>query len=323
MIEPDTKFNKVYSFIGNTMTIVSGFLAFVSWIISEIAKYINFFPKNINNFAYSFLNLWTILFIIGIVLIFVRLIYVAIKSRTESNDMQRKVTKFLHQNLIHKVRNDIVELEILTPVLIKYVNDGNNDALLEFYDKELLVLKSKLKGYVDCLASYLTKYRSNEISVCIKVFKNRDRNRTKFLEEEIITFARSSNTEKERNNSNITTIGANTDFANLCRGQIVFFASSNLNKIEKSGQYINDSVNWKNSKYISTLVIPIRYYNNAVTNNNNNIKSDVIGFLCIDSKEEIIEWESSNSFELQLLASFADILYVYIKEFYNCFEKYI
>lgn len=99
------------------------------------------------------------------------------------------------------------------------------------------------------------------------------------------------------------------------------FGSSNLHKIKESGQYINDSVNWKNDKYTSTLVTPIRYYNNNSNNNDTNIKSDIIGFLCIDSEDEIKEWENEDSFELQLLATFSDILYVYIKEFYRCFEN--
>lgn len=114
----------------------------------------------------------------------------------------------------------------------------------------------------------------------------------------------------------------NTDFTNLCKGQIVFFGSSDLHKITDSGQYINDSRNWEENKYTSTLVTPIRYYNNDIYNSRTrNIKPDIIGFLCIDSKDEIKEWEYSDSFELQLLAAFSDVLYVYIKEFYKCFEN--
>lgn len=321
IIEPNTKFNKLYTFIGNLITIISGCVAFVSWLIHKITKNIKKFPQSVNYFLHILLNLCIVLFIIGLTLLIIRVIYIAITSRINAHDIQRKVTKFLHQNLIHKVRNDIVELELLTPTLVQYSKDKNGHALLEFYDKELSVLRNKLKDYIDCLEKYLTEYRGNEISVCIKIFEKRDRNRTKFLDEKIITLTRSSNTEKERNNNYETTIGSNTDFTNLCKGQIVFFASSNLNKIEQSGQYINNSTNYKNGQYKSTLVTPIRYYNNAVNNNKNNITSDVIGFLCIDSKEEIVEWESSDSFELQLLAAFSDILYVYIKEFYNCFEK--
>lgn len=176
---------------------------------------------------------------------------------------------------------------------------------------------------VDALATYLSKYRNSTISVCVKIFKKRDRNRNDFLSEEIVSLARSSNTEAERVNDEKTIIGQNTDFANLCKGQIIFFASSNLYKNKESGQYINDSKNWKEKKYKSTLVTPIQYHNNNDSNNehNRNIKSDVIGFLCIDSQEEIKEWENSDSFELQFMAMFSDILYVYIKEFYKCFEN--
>ena len=148
--------------------------------------------------------------------------------------------------------------------------------------------------------------------------KQRNRKRSEFLSEEIISLVRSSNTKEERESVTPTIIGQNTDFINLCRGQIIFFGSGNLLKLSESGQYINDSDNWDNGKtYLSTLVTPIRYYNN---DERNNIKTDVIGFLCIDCKEEIYEWEKADSFELQILGAFSDILYVYIKEFYSCFE---
>lgn len=178
-----------------------------------------------------------------------------------------------------------------------------------------------MKEYIDSLSEYLSDYRGTTVSICIKVFKKRDRNRSEFQTEEIITLSRSSNTEHERCNSNNTYVGQNTDFTNLCNGQIIFFASSNLHKIEESGQYINDSPNWESSKYTSTLVTPIRYNNNSKNKGNNYIKPDIIGFLCIDSMDEIQEWENSDSFELQIMAAFSDILYIYLKEFYNCFEN--
>lgn len=317
--EPDTKFNKIYMFIGNSVTVVTGIIGFISWVITKITENIPNTPSwflLILNYLFHFC---VVAFIIAFVFLIIKIVYVGVKSKSESLYIQRKTTEFIHRQLIHKIRNNIVELEPLSIKLQKLAKDNNIDAIAECYNSELKNLASNLKEYVDALARYLTDYRGITISICIKAFKKRERNRSDFLTEEIITLVRSSNTEKERINNKKTYIGQNTDFTNLCKGQIVFFASSNLNKIKASGQYINDSENWKSNKYISTLVTPIRY-NNSNTGNNY-IKSDIIGFLCIDSTEEIPEWENSDSFELQILAAFSDILYVYLKEFYNCFEN--
>lgn len=314
--EPDTKFNKIFMFIGNTITIFTGCVGGISWIIKIINDNIFVLSNSFSSIIEHILHFCVLIFTIGIIFIMIRIIYVGIKSKSEAFFIQKKTTKFLHTQLIHKIRNNIVELEPLSLKMQKYVKSNNYEAISECYKKELLTLSKNLKIYIDSLSKYLTKYRGSLISVCIKVFKKRDRNRLEFQSEEIITLARSSNTENERNNNKHTYVGQNTDFTNLCNGQMVFFASSNLQKIEESGQYINDSPNWNNKKYTSTLVTPIRYNNNG----NNYIKSDIIGFLCIDSKDEIQEWENSDSFELQILAAFSDILYVYIKEFYNCFE---
>lgn len=320
--EPDTKFNKIFMFIGNTITIVTGVLSCFSWFIREIIKRITDLPPIVVTIMTFILHFLIVSFIIGIICLLIRVIYTALKYKAEALYIQRKLTEFLHHQLIHKVRNNIVELEPLYDKLKKFSKDNNIDAISECYKSGLKTLKNNLKDYIDELAEYLTRYRGTTISICIKIFKKRDRNRNEFQAEEIVSIVRSSNTEAIRNNDSKTFVGQNTDFTNLCKGQMVFFGSSNLHKIKESGQYINDSKNWEDNKYTSTLVTPIRYHNNNSTHDSyKNIKPDIIGFLCIDSEDEIKEWEYSDSFELQILAAFSDVLYVYIKEFYKCFEN--
>lgn len=322
MTDPNTKFNKTYMFIGNGITIITGLGAFVFWIIKKVSEITNKVPINIVYILSCVFNFCVIGFIIALIYLFIRIIYAAIRIKSKALYIQRKLSEFLHINLIHSIRNNIVELEPVLEKLEKYKKSNNTDAMDECYNSEVKILQDNLKIYVNALASYLSEYRNSIISVCVKTFKKRDRNRNDFLSEEIVALARSSNTEEDRANIENTFIGENTDFSNLCKGQIIFFASSNLHKNKESGQYINDSKNWRENKYTSTLVTPIQYHNNNSNNEHNkNIKSDVIGFLCIDSQDEIKEWESSDSFELQFMAMFSDKLYVYIKEFYKCFEK--
>lgn len=322
IFDPNTKFNKVYMFLGNTFTVVSGIFALISWIISLITNMLSNSHPVIYTIATYVLHFCVVTFILGLVCLLSRIIYTCFKTKSEAFYLQRKLTEFIHKNLIHIVRNNIVELEVISAKSQKFLKENNTEAISELYNSGLKTLKKNLKTYVDNLSLYLSKYRSTTISVCIKVFKNRDRNRNEFQSEEIIVLARSTNTESERNSNKKNFIGQNTDFTNLCKGQIVFFGSSNLKKLNGSGQYINDSENWETDKYTSTLVTPIRYYNNNFdSEHNKNVRPDTIGFLCIDSKDEIKEWENSDSFELQLMATFSDILYIYIKEFYACFEK--
>lgn len=319
--DPNTKFNKIYMFIGNTVTIITAILSIILWLVKKVTQNLNSLPPIFSQVLSYILHFCIITFIIAIILLLSRLIYAAIKSKAEAFYIQRKLTEFFHRELIHQIRNNIVELESLSNKVNKFSSQENIEAISECYNNELEVLKQNVKSYIDSMSDYLGKYRNSTISVCIKIFKKRNRNRVEFQAEEIITLARSSNTEKDRSTNEKTFVGQNTDFTNLCDGKIIFFASSNLHKIKESGLYINDSVNWE-QKYTSTLVTPIRYHNNESQHiQNKNIKSDIIGFLCIDSQEEIKEWESPDSFELQFMAMFSDILYVYIKEFYRCFEN--
>ena len=85
------------------------------------------------------------------------------------------------------------------------VNSTQQLGVILFEKLKLPVYKKTKSGYstdVDVLEKYLTKYRNSTISICIKIFKKRDRNRDKFQSEEIFSIARSSNTESERKNNN-------------------------------------------------------------------------------------------------------------------------
>ncbi len=38
--EPTTKFNKIFMFLGNTITVVTGCICFISWIINLVSSHI-------------------------------------------------------------------------------------------------------------------------------------------------------------------------------------------------------------------------------------------------------------------------------------------
>lgn len=259
------------------------------------------------------------LLVIGFLIILLRIVTGAIKSRTYALHIQKRLAYKLHNELNHKLRNEIVKLDAVGHTVENYNHKNEKAAINELYHHELERMYQNLQDCVDSLSEYISEYRGDTISVCIKLFESRDKNRENFDDAVVITVARSSNTREERKKEDErSSIGRNTDFHNLCTGRIVFFGSSNLVKLSESGQYESDSENWNKvaPSYFSTIVTPIRYYNNE----NNTIKIDVIGFICIDSENEIKEWENPDSFELQMMATYSDMLYIYLNEFYSCFK---
>ena len=73
--------------------------------------------------------------------------------------------------------------------------------------------------------------------------------------------------------------------------------------MQRSGLYENDTDNFKNKEYQSTIVSAVRYNEKGnykeekETNLDIDIKNDVVGFVCIDSKKSLPNWTAENSLE--------------------------
>lgn len=224
----------------------------------------------------------------------------------------------IHNDFIHRIRNAICELYLLSEKIIKYKADGNCDAIQEVQLHAFDNLKNNLQEFVDSISDYLSKYNNDTISVCIKTI-NSGQNEVKDLDKKARTLVRSRNTDRERKRTNEDiTIGKNTDFIHLCDGTNIWFHGVDLKAKYESNEYMNEAEanDWQ-SKYNSTIVVPIRYYNA----NDETPTHDILGFLCIDSKNIIQEWDNINSFELQYLAIYADTIYTYIKLFRRIFDE--
>lgn len=258
-------------------------------------------------------------FVILLVLTLFKFIYNAIMAKVEGMNRMSELLYMIHVDFVHDIRSKIVETDVYLTERLRNA-EKTNETIDDIYNDELEKLKDNIQPYVDVLGKYLTSYRNKKISVCVKTFLNGKTNKSDYMNEELITIARSANTKKLRSSSHHSYVKNNTDFIDLCCGQSSFFGRANLRRLSDEGLYKNDTPKWW-KKYNSTLVTPIRYYNKDKKNKNVNIDIDVIGFLCIDCKDNVYEWEHSDSFEVQLLAIIADSLYTYIRVFYNCFEN--
>ena len=310
-------FNRYFNVIKNICLIISTIVGIISKIIdiSFVKSFLTSFFNIPDSILKIIIDKGNIAFVVVALLllwslcVFIRTAFVArIKNEKRCSDL----VKMIHENFIHSIRSHIVELDVLQDKI------GNCNSDNKLFEEELDRLKRNIQPYVDTLESYLSNYRNQKISVCVKTFLDRSQNKNDYLNEELITIARSKSTKKSRTFNNRSVVGKNSDFIDLCCGKSTFYGKSGLKELYDSGLYQNDSPNWWKN-YNSTLVAPIRYYGKDGVIGKMNINFDIIGFLCIDCKEDIKEWESINSFELQLLAVLADSLYVYIKKFNSCF----
>lgn len=312
--------NRYYNMAKNIGIIYTGLIGLFTKLLENKTFAENLKISNdiiLTNIYYN--NFWIVILGILILLSILKFLYNAINAKSNNIKQMLLLLKMIHVTFIHDIRSKIVETDMSISRKIEITQQQHGDIDL-LYNNEFEKLKENIQPYVDALGSYLSEYRNKKISVCVKTFLNGKTNKKDYLDEELITLARSYNTRNARNRTHHSIVRNNTDFIDLCCGQSSFFSRTNLKELYDAGLYKNDSPKWW-LQYNCTLVTPIRYYNKDGENENVKIDIDVIGFLCIDCKENIEEWKNNNSFELQLLAIIADSLYSYIRVFYNCFEK--
>lgn len=231
-------------------------------------------------------------------------------------DVQKFLYK-LHNDLIHIVRNEICDLYVDRDKRQQYKD--NTQALEELQVHAFDKMKNNLQNFVDNVAEVLSKYNNGDvISVCIKIIESGQDDKD-ILERTARTLVRSKNTGRERGRSNEkVTVGLNTDFKHLCEGTNIWYHGVNLKKLYDEGKYKTEAEakDWQ-SKYNSTMVVPIRYWDAKKEPNLN----DILGFICIDSKNIIDHWDNEDALELQYLAIYADSLYSYIKLFRRIFNE--
>lgn len=294
-------------------------------LYEPIATYLRKYEKIAT--VYSVIEKYRIQILVVILCgVIIAFLYATIKlGKQLSRDSIRMAdfTKKLHVRFFHDLRDDIKDLENYG----KKINAGD--------DKEKIILKEEMfkkfvesmQRYIDFISEYFSDYCGSTISACIKIIKldkdNQDIDDIK--NRRAITLVRSSATKRERskNNEEVTVV-KNSDFLFLCTGANVFYGKADLDQEYSKHQYnVEDDYNTWHSKYISTLITPIRYYNKhrRYTTNDNRIELDILGFLCIDSKKKQINWEDFDSHELQLMAIISDSLYTYMKRFKDIYIK--
>lgn len=257
-------------------------------------------------------NAYIILLIVLFALIITYLIklYQFEKSKTSYYADNGTFIDTLHKKVIHDIRDNIKELDEDE----KQITTGSPDAIKLTKKNMYQSLSNNMQNYIDIVAESLTDYCNETVSVCVKIVQI-DNNT--FDDPLAVTLARSSNTRIKRlKNDETLHINKNDDFKHLYIGTNTFYGKSNLlNELHDGNYHVEDSVETWSKKYVSTLIVPIRYYSKQSKHNNVNMDLDIMGFLCIDANKNMAQWEDIDSYELKVLNLFADAMYIYLKQF--------
>ena len=235
-------------------------------------------------------------------------------------------TDELHRSFVHKLRDhthrlsniekEIRSLDISSPT-------GRDQYKIRLED-EFQTLTKNVEPFLSIVSDYLSKMRKADISACVKIFSIGSNDLGGSVDNNnIVTLARCKNTAKIRKqakNNPVVQLQRNTDFRDLSLGFKDFFGSSDLVALASNGGYESDSPNYQSNSYKSTLVVPIRYVSVELSGASANKSYNVIGFLCVDSKKTIRQWEEKESFDLDLLSFFGDLLYIYLQRFRESFQ---
>ena len=214
------------------------------------------------------------------------------------------IFKVIHKELIHKVRNKLGEAEgedYLSTSMRKDLLDTCGEIL-----ETLVKLQMALNG-------------KKKISACIKltlpIGTTRINDETK-KETFLTTYARTKNTDHRRKKKREPTpIEGNTDFESIIDGDDCFICGD-LPTLQSNGRYRNTTTEF-GKYYRSTICVPIRLLKSILMDDSFESEDvyELLGFLCIDTKELMPEWENEDSFAFHLTALFADSLYILMQKY--------
>lgn len=320
-----TEFIQSLIFIGSLINAV------MAPVIGKLEK-VNL-PKCVEQYA-EFFNTTSMVYAINwIILLFfaIKLFVVIMSNNIKRNTALIGLMDALHINYIHDMRNSIYRLEEIT--LSKNIAENTNYEVL--YNAEYKLLEHVAQKCVnqvsevlnDCMG--LPRTGKTSICTCIKMVSIYEKEKP-ISERSVITLARSANSSSARTTEKHI-IGKNSDFLDLSKGYRNFYSGINLKKQFEQGEYQNST---KDFAYESTIVVPIRCadiqsaVSVAPTEGRNKeveikIQSniDIVGYLCIDTEKVLREWGKIENVEkvVQVLAFYADSLYIYLSAFRKAF----
>lgn len=297
------------SLISEILTIVTSLSGIILWFLQKIE-----------------LN-YLCVFIITVLMLFNFQIMLKMRKFRKLSFERMEVVSLNYRRLTHKAR----DLYFGTMHSHK-LNTQTLHSLTTSYHSELIFV-------LDYLCNIMKNYTGKEIKACIKLimYNENDEN------DEIIdvnktvltTFCRSSNSEIDRGlyedrleNQQIK-LCDNTDFLdiidNVNGSTIDYFYQGNLLEYDKvlkqqGKRYKNSNEKWSDF-YIGTIVVPIQIKFSKLYHQKKDDSNHVIGFLCIDSDVADAFELKQEKFNVNVVKSFANIIYILLGQYRHYLKK--
>lgn len=193
--------------------------------------------------------------------------------------------------------------------------------------EELLIKRLQItsQNVVNFLAEAITESSGFKTSACIKYFipyaedlgKESDIHDRKYINYELRTLCRSANSHPDRfTYDSIQKTSENTALKRIMFENWDYFAVTDLFRFEKdyNEEYLNSNPNWQ-KYYRSTIVAPIRIRSDIIDITTEKDKYNILGFICVDSEYNQTFQDNELRDYVELVESFADIMYQYFDRF--------
>lgn len=191
--------------------------------------------------------------------------------------------------------------------------------------------KHELSNILDNLCKVMNSFTNKEISACIKLISFVDAEETINVDNaKLVTFCRSNNSDTERDQyeqGKEILLKDNTDFYEIVSqdNDKEYFYQRDLEKydeqLKKVGKhYENSNKTWQ-KYYAGTIVVPIRIEFSRLYYLKKNDAYHILGFLCIDSISKDAFSEQQEKYNVDVVRSFADIIYILLSQYRHYLKK--
>lgn len=291
------KLNSLPLWLINLLTIISIVLAIPSAILTIISLFVRKLTPVIAS----------IVIIVSICATMILMVIRIRKYRNLAFDRMKEASSNYHM-FLHEAR------DLFFDVLHSYKKGTLTESELSS------TYKVNLRITLDRLCCIVKSFTGREVSSCIKLISNSDNDETIDIQNaKLVTFSRSTNSDTNRaayeSNKEIL-LSENTDFSAIIDKNYDknYFYQGDLEKFatqqRKLGRfYKNSNMNWSNF-YKGTIVVPIQIEFKRLYHQRHNESYKVIGFLCIDSLSKDAFTEKQEKYNVNVLKSFADALYI-------------
>ena len=298
--------NKIPLWVINALSVISAILTIITTLLTFFSIYKTW--NNIYIFIFSGLCL----------LSFVLILIFRIRKYKKIVFDRQQVTSFVYHKLTHISRD--LYFDIMKQHKKKAESISN---LSDAYKTHLSILLTHLCDLMEV-------YCGQKVSSCIKLITKPEEK----IEDIILTtFCRSTTSEtmrgKYESNHKIKLVD-NTDFLYIVDpnrdSNLNYFYQGNLKDFAKNlskqqgKQYRNTNINWAND-YIGTIVVPIQIEHKRLYDSPLEESLHIIGFLCIDSKSSSAFLKRQEAANVDMLKSFADIIYILLSQYQHYLKK--